>query len=133
MVDVTLNGNYPFAVMDAGRTISPAATSHKLRQPNGKALQVSAPDHLLSQSVKIEGGPADPFEFVAPGLGALDVRSAQETCDIVIAGKKLGNPPMIVKDIAAGSYRVDIVCAGEVAKSNFATVRPNQTSVVAIR
>jgi hypothetical protein len=133
MVDVTLNGNYAFAVMDGGRTISPSATTHKLKQPNGKALQVSAPDHFLSQSVKVEGSAGQPFEFVAPGLGSLDVRSTQETCDVVIQGKKLGNPPLTIKDIAAGSYKVDLSCGGEVVKSAFATVQSNRNSVAVIR
>jgi hypothetical protein len=133
MVQVNLTGNYPFAVMDGGRTISPAATSHTLRQPNGKALQIFAADHFLSQSVKVEGGAGQPFEFTAPGLGSLDVRASQETCDIVLMGKNLGNPPVSVKDIAAGSYKLDLKCGAEVVKSAFATVLPNRNAVAVIR
>ena len=80
-----------------------------------------------------EGTSAQGFDWAAPGLGKLDVRSAQETCEVVIADRKLGNPPLVIQEIAAGQYRVDISCAGEVVKSHYATVRAGQTYVAAIK
>jgi hypothetical protein len=68
-----------------------------------------------------------------PGPGSLAVRSTQETCDISIQGKKLGNPPLTVKEIAAGSYKVDLVCGSDVVKSAYATVQAGHESVVPIR
>ena len=133
MVSVTMTGGYPFEVFDGARSISPAATSHDLKQPAGKTLRVQAAPYYLSQTVRVEGSPTQPFEFAAPGLGSLDIRSAQETCDVMIGSRKLGNPPLVLKEIAAGSYKVDIVCGGEVVKSHYATVRPGQNYVAAIR
>lgn len=133
MVSVTLTGGYPFEVMDGGRSISPAATSHELRQPAGKALTVRSSQYFLNQTVRVEGSVNQPFEFAVPGLGSLDVRSVQETCDVVIQNKKLGNPPLVVKEIAAGSYKVDLVCGTDVVKSAYATVRAGSTYVAAIR
>jgi hypothetical protein len=74
-----------------------------------------------------------PFDFSVPGLGGLDVRSVQETCDVAIGSKKLGNPPLVVKEIAAGSYKVDLVCGSDIVKSAYATVSAGKTSVVPIR
>jgi hypothetical protein len=133
MVPVSLSGSYPFAVLNGSRTISPEATSHHLREPAGTRLRVQSPSHFLSQSLRVDGSAAQPFEYSAPGLGTLDVRSVQETCDVVVAGRKLGNPPVIVRQIAAGAYRIDIVCGGETVKSHYATVRAGQTYVAAIR
>lgn len=133
MVSVSLSGGYPFAVLDGSRTISQPATSHTLKQPAGKTLRVQAPAHFLNEPVRVEGTSSKPFEYDAPGLGTLDVRSVQETCDVVIAGRKLGNPPIIVREIAAGPYKIDIVCGGETVKSHYATVRAGQTYVAAIR
>ncbi len=132
-VNVALSGGYPFEVFDGTRSISAAATSHQLKQPAGKALRVQAPKYFLNQTVRIEGSASSPFEFAAPGLGGLDVRSAQETCEVMIGKTALGNPPLVVKEIAAGAYKVDIVCGGEVVKSHYATVREGQTYVAAIR
>jgi serine/threonine-protein kinase len=132
-VPVALAGGYPFAVLDGGREISPASAAHDLKIPAGKTLVLSAPQYFLRQTVRIDGTATAGFEWNAPGLGKLDVRSAQETCDVMIGDRKLGNPPLVVPEIAAGQYRVDISCAGEVVKSHFATVRAGQTYVAAIR
>ena len=133
MVSVTLTGGYPFEVLDGTKSISAAAASHELKQPPGKTLQLRAPQYFLSQTVRVEGSVNQPFEFAVPGLGSLDVRSVQETCDVAIADKKLGNPPLVVKEIAAGSYKVDLVCGSDVVKSAYATVTAGKTSVAAIK
>jgi hypothetical protein len=133
MVSVSLNGNYPFEVFDGNKSISPAATTHDLKQPAGKSLRVSAPQYFLNQTIRVDGSSNQPFEWATPGLGSMDVRSQQETCEVVIAGKKLGNPPLSIKEIAAGQYKVDLVCGGDTIKSHYATVRAGQTYVAAIR
>jgi len=132
MVNVTLNGGYPFEVFDGTRSISAAATSHDFKQPAGKSVQLLAPKYFLSQTVRVEGSATQPFEYTAPGLGQLSVRSSQETCEVAIAGRKLGNPPL-VQEVAAGSYKVDLVCGTEVVGSHYATVRSGQTYVARIQ
>ena len=133
MVAVSMAGGYPFEVLDGGKVISPSNTAHELKAAAGRTLVISAPKYLLRQSVRVEGTAAQGFDWAAPGLGKLDVRSAQETCDVVIGDRKLGNPPLVIQEIAAGQYRIDISCAGEVVKSHYATVRAGQTYVAAIK
>jgi serine/threonine-protein kinase len=132
-IEVTLTGGYPFEVVDGQRVISASATSHELKQQVGKALLLRAPQYFLSQTVRVEGSANQPFEFAVPGLGSLAVRSTQETCDVSIQNKKLGNPPLTVKEIAAGSYKVDLVCGSDIVKSAYATVQAGHESVVPIR
>jgi len=132
-IEVTLTGGYPFEVVDGQKVISAAATSHELKQQVGKALTLRAPQYFLNQTVRVEGSANQPFEFAVPGLGSLAVRSTQETCDVAIQNKKLGNPPLTVKEIAAGSYKVDLVCGSDVVKSAYATVQAGHESVVPIR
>jgi len=119
--------------VDGAKVISAAATSHELKQPVGKSLQLRAPQYFLNQTVRVEGSANQPFEFAVSGLGSLAVRSVQETCDVEIQSKKLGNPPLTIKEIAAGSYKVDLVCGTDVVKSAYATVQAGHESVVAIR
>ncbi|MFN7917929.1 MAG: serine/threonine-protein kinase [Vicinamibacterales bacterium] len=133
MVPVSMAGGYPFQVLDAGKEVSGTSATHEFKAAAGKALVVSAPKYFLRQTVRVEGTPSQGFEWSAPGLGKLDVRSAQETCEVMIGERKLGNPPLVIPEIAAGQYRVDISCAGEVVKSYFATVRAGQTSVALIK
>ena len=101
--------------------------------PSAGRCASSAPKYFLNQSVRVEGSANQPFEFNVPGLGSMDVRSVQETCDVMIGSQKLGNPPLLVSEIAAGQYKVDLSCGGQVVKSHFATVRAGQTYVAAIR
>jgi len=133
MVSVSMAGGYPFEILDGGKVISAASTAHDLKAAAGKTLVISAPKYFLRQSVRVEGSSGRGFDWAAPGLGKLDVRSAQETCDVVIGDRKIGNPPLVIQEIAAGQYRVDISCAGEVVKSHYATVRAGQTYVAAIK
>ncbi len=133
LVPVSMAGGYPFEILDGGKMVSPASASHELKLAAGKSVVISAPKYFLRQTVRIEGTPSQGFDWAAPGLGKLDVRSAQETCEVVINDRKLGNPPLVVQDIAAGQYRVDIACGGDVVKSHYATVRAGQTYVAAIK
>ena len=80
---MTLTGGYPFEVLDGSRPVSAAATSHELKQPAGKTLQVRAPQYFLNQSVRVGGSVNQPFEFAVPGLGTLDVRSVRAAQDLL--------------------------------------------------
>ena len=133
VVAVSMAGGYPFEILDGSKVISAANQTHELKAAAGRTLVVAAPKYFLRQSVRVEGTPSQGFEWAAPGLGKLDVRSSQETCDVVIGDRKLGNPPLVIPEIAAGQYRVDISCAGEVVKSHYATVRAGQSYVAAIK
>ena len=133
LVTVSMAGGYPFEILEGGKVVSPAKESHELRLAAGKSVVISAPKYFLRQTVRIEGTPSQGFDWAAPGLGKLDVRSGQETCEVVINDRKLGNPPLVIQDIAAGQYRVDIACGGDVVKSHYATVRAGQTYVAAIK
>ena len=134
MVPVTLEATFPFAVLDGGRQISAAATSHELSQPAGKSLTLAAPDFLLRQTVRVDGSPGKPFDFTLPNPSTVDVRTAPEwsTCDVVIEGKNLGQPPISKQKIASGPHRIDIVCGGQAVKSEFANIVPGQPYVARI-
>jgi serine/threonine-protein kinase len=134
MVAVTLEATFPFAVLDGGRQISAPATSHELSQPAGKSLTLAAPNFLLRQTVRVDGSPGKPFDFTLPNPGTVDVRTAPEwsTCDVVIEGKNLGQPPISKQAIASGPHRIDIVCGGQAVKSEFANIVPGQPYVARI-
>ena len=134
MVPVTLEATFPFAVLDGGRQISAPATSHELSQPAGRSLTLTAPDFLLRQTVRVDGSPGKPFDFTLPNPGTVDVRTAPEwsTCDVVIEGKNLGQPPISKQKIASGPHRIDIMCGGQAVKSEFANIVPGQPYVARI-
>ena len=121
LVSVTLTGEYPFEVRD-GRTLTSASkTTHTFKALAGKSYTVLAPEVFLRRVVKVEGTATDGFNWSAPGLGWLDVRSPQERCDVLISDIKAGNPPLRPR-VAAGQHKVDISCAGDIVKTQFHTV-----------
>ena len=87
----------------------------------------------VRQTLRVEGTATDGFAWSAPGVGKLDVRSPLETCDVVIGDRKLGNPPLSIPEIAAGQYKVDISCAGDVVKSTYTTVTAGGSAQALIR
>ena len=44
-----------------------------------------------------------------------------------------GYPPLNIAEIAAGQYKVDISCAGSIARSNYATVTAGGSAQALIR
>ena len=133
LVPVTLTGDYPFEVFDGRRRISAASTRHTLKTAPGKLLTIVASKYYLRQTVHVEGSSKDGFAWAAPGLGKLEIRSAQETCDVVILDQVVGNPPIGIEEIAAGTHKVDIVCGGDVLRSASVTVTAGNTQLLPIK
>lgn len=111
LVAVVLSAPYPFEVMDGGRSISAAATTHELPpQPNGKTLRLVAADVFLDQPVRVDGGAEKRFEYSPPSLGKIDIRAARGDCKIMVGKRDLGFGPFPPVDAVAGDYRVSLAC-----------------------
>ncbi len=110
-VAVMLSGPYPFEVRDGSRLVSAAATSHELSgQSNGRTLRLVAPDMFLDHPVKIDGGEDNRFEYSAPGLGRINLRAARGDCKAMIGKRDLGFSPWPPLQVAAGDYRIELLC-----------------------
>ena len=132
LVSVLLTGEFAFEVLDGRTVVSSYKTTHKLKARDGRSLVVSARDPFMRRTVQVDGTPTHGFEWSAPGVGQLDVRSSQEICDVMIFDQKFGNPP-VKFDIVEGQYKVDLSCAGDIVKSYYATVRAGVSEVAPIR
>jgi serine/threonine protein kinase len=126
LVAVTIKGSYAFEIVDGSRVISASSTSHQVNVAAGSKLRLVAPDFSLNQTVTIDATPDRRAEFHAPALGRLTIRSAAETCRVRIGDRDLGYPPINNIAIAAGSYRIDLLCPNGTNKTGFATVSPGQ-------
>ena len=132
LVSVTLTGEYPFEVRDGRRLFSSSKTTHKFKALAGKSYTVLAPEVFLHRVVIVDSTTPDGFNWSAPGLGWLDVRSQQERCDVLISDIKAGSPPLKPR-VAAGQHKVDISCAGDIVKTQFHTVTEGATEQAFIR
>src|SRR5262249_30232653 len=132
-VAVTASGAYPFAIVDAGRVVSPASTSHQVNISAGRKVSLVAPEYSLNQTVTIGDTDDHRVELQAPALGKLTIRSSQETCTVQIGGRLLGYPPVNNISIASGSYRVDIVCPNGKITSEFVNIVGGQSQRVIVQ
>ena len=133
-VVVALSAAYPFEVRDGARVISPAATTHELSaQSNGRMLRLVAPDVMLDHPVKIDGAADNRFEYSPPGLGQINIRAARGDCKAMIGRRDLGYAPWKPVQVAAGDYRVELVCPDGLNPFQQTTVTQGRTAEVRIK
>src|SRR5262249_28421687 len=132
-IAVTVSGSYPFSIIDGGRTVSAASTSHHLDLTAGRKVRLVAPEYSLSQVVTIEENADKRVDIQAPALGRLTIRSSLETCSVRIGDRDLGYPPVNNVAIAAGSYQIDIVCPNGRTKSEYVNIVGGQTQRVIVQ
>jgi hypothetical protein len=123
-IAVTATGPYAFAILDGGKVVSPASTSHQLNAAAGRKLRLVASEYLLNQTVTVESTPDKRAEFQAPALAKVTIRSNLETCKVKIGDRDLGNPPINNLWMAGGAYQVDTVCPNGQTKSQFINIAP---------
>ena len=133
-VVVALSAAYPFEVRDGARVISPAATGHQLSaQSNGRTLRLVAPEVMLDHPVKIDGSADNRFEYSPPGLGQINIRAARGDCKAMIGKRDLGYAPWKPVQVAAGDYRVELVCPDGLNPFQQTTVTQGRTAEVRIK
>ena len=133
-VVVALSAAYPFEVRDGARVISPAATTHELSAlSSGRTLRLVAPDVMLDHPVRIDGSADNRFEYSPPGLGQINIRAARGDCKAMIGKRDLGYAPWKPVQVAAGDYRVELVCPDGLNPFQQITVTQGRTAEVRIK
>ena len=106
-MSVTLKGSYPFEVVDGARVIGESSTEHTLTLAGPRVLRLRNSEYMLDYSVRVDAGRTSAGP---PALGRLTVRTPLETCNVWVAGRDLGYPPITEQKLAAGNYRVEVRC-----------------------
>jgi eukaryotic-like serine/threonine-protein kinase len=132
-IAVTASGAYPFAIVDGGRVLSAASTSHELNLAAGRKVRLVAPEYSLDQMVTIEDDGERHASIQAPALGKLTIRSNQETCTVQIGERVLGYPPVNNISLAAGAHQIDVVCPNGRIKSEFVNIVGGQSQRVIVQ
>ena len=130
MVDVSMSGPYPFEVLDGSRSVSASATTHQFSFGNGRSLRVVAPEVLLDQSVRVDGGGEQKFEYSPPALGRLDIRAARQDCKVMIGKTDKGYLPLPAFAVAAGDYEISLNCPDGQNPKQHVTVTQGRTANV---
>jgi serine/threonine-protein kinase len=130
-VPVTIKSEYPVEVFNGTQRLAAAETSHQLTVPTGTRLRVVSGEYLLDAGFSVAN---KPVEYTTPGAGRLTVLTGKyETCNVKIGSRVLGFPPITRLPVAAGQYRVDLVCQGGTnPPAQIVTITPNETATVKI-
>jgi serine/threonine-protein kinase len=130
---ITIEGEYPFEVLDGPRVISEKSETHELKVPAPRTLLLRAPEYLLAEIIKVEPGRDRVQRFTAPQLGRLTIRTPLETCSVIIGGRDFGFPPIVNQPLVARSYRVELKCPTGLGASAIVVVPPGESRVRIIR
>ena len=130
-IPVTIKSEYPVEIFNGSQRLAAAESSHQLTVPAGTRLRVVSSEYLLDTAISVA---AKPVDYTTPGAGRLTVLTGKyETCNVKIGAKVLGFPPITRLPVAAGQYRVDLVCQGGTnPPGQFVTINPNETATVKI-
>jgi serine/threonine-protein kinase len=120
-VRLTLNGSYPFEVLQGGKVISGSNTHHDVTvQPDGGAVTARSAEMLLSSTVSVDYH-RGAQEWTAPGTGTIAIFAQLETCKLSIDGQDLGFPPIPPKTVASGQHKVALKCPDDSKKDDAKT------------
>jgi serine/threonine-protein kinase len=129
-LSVTLKGSYPFEVMDGARVIGASGTEHTLTLAGPRVLRLRNSEYMLDYSVRVD---AARTSANAPDLGRLTVRTPLETCNVWVAGRDLGYPPINDQRIAAGNYRVEVRCPDGNNRAETVTIEAGKLNTKVVR
>ena len=129
-VRLTVSAPFPFELVQGGKVLSAAATTHEVTlQPGSAAVTARNRELLLNTPVSVDFQ-RPRLEVTLPALGGLTIYSSGETCSITVDGQDLGFPPIVRKPAAAGTHTVAIKCPDGKTDSRRQAVTAGQTATV---
>jgi serine/threonine-protein kinase len=129
-VQLTVNGAFPFDLLQGEKVLGTAQTRHEVTvEPGGGVVTARAKDYLLNYTVPVDYQRAQ-ADITLPGPGKLTVLSAVETCTVSIDGQDLGPVPIPSKSIASGAHSVTLKCTDGRTETQKVTVAAGDKATV---
>jgi serine/threonine-protein kinase len=129
-VQLTVNGAFPFDLLQGERMLGTAQTRHEVTvEPGAGAVTARAKDYLLNYTVPVDYQRAQ-ADITLPGPGKLTVLSAVETCTVSVDGQDLGPVPIPSKSIASGAHSVTLKCSDGRTETQKVTVAAGDKATV---
>jgi serine/threonine protein kinase len=132
-VRVSISSSYPVEVYDGRRKLAGPSRSLEVTVPSRRVLRLSAPEQLLDYPFRVEASSGRSMEVEAPELGKVTIRTAMETCRVLLDGQDLGYPPLVGLSVAAGTYAVQLKCPdGRTIRGAPITVQPGDLQIAKV-
>jgi len=129
-VQLTVNGAFPFDLLQGEKVLGTAQTRHEVTvEPGGGPVTARAKDLLFNYTVPVDYQRAQ-ADVTLPAPGKLTVLSQVETCTVSVDGLDLGPVPIPSKTIASGAHKVTLKCADGRTETQPVTVPPGDKAQV---
>lgn len=104
---VRIASAYPLDVIWQGRVLAKGASSPEVSLPGGRQLVTLVADaYFLRSTVTVDVKSGERLGIAAPGVGKINIRAMPDNCEVLIDGRFVDYPPILGKDIAAGTHTV---------------------------
>jgi serine/threonine protein kinase len=98
---------YPLDVLWKGKALAREQTVAEVSLPSGpQVVTLVASAHFLKVETPVEVRASETISLAAPALGRLNIRAQPDNCRVFIDGTFVDYPPILDKQVAAGSHTV---------------------------
>jgi serine/threonine protein kinase len=98
---------YPVDVLWKGKPLAREQTVAEVSLPSGpQVVTLVAAAHFLKTEVPVEVRASESVALAAPALGRLNIRAQPDNCRVFIDGAFVDYPPILEKQVAAGTHKV---------------------------
>jgi serine/threonine-protein kinase len=98
---------YPVDVLWKGKALAREQTVAEVSLPSGpQVVTLVASAHFLKVETPVEVRASETISLAAPALGRLNIRAQPDNCRVFIDGTFVDYPPILDKQVAAGSHTV---------------------------
>jgi predicted Ser/Thr protein kinase len=104
---VSIVSSYPIDVLWRGRVLARGAVSPQVDLQSGQqVLTLVASSIFLRRDVTVSVPAGGQAAIEAPGVGRLSIRAFPDNCEVFVSGTSAGYPPILNREVAAGSHTV---------------------------
>jgi serine/threonine protein kinase len=126
-----VESSYPVAVRRGNSELAPAAPSPSVQlRPGSYELRLVSEAVFLDRVVPAQVREGETTSVTAPALGRVNVRANPGNCTLTINGVPAGAPPLMNKEIVAGSHEFVFTWPGDVRDVQRIEVQAGKPSYV---
>ena len=112
---LAVESSYPVAIHLRGNVLAPVATRPRVAlRPGTYQVQLVASDVFLSRTFKVSIREGETTNLMSPALGRVNVRANPGNCRVTVDGFAVGSPPIMNREIVAGTHELVFIWSGDV-------------------
>jgi serine/threonine protein kinase len=128
---VSVVSSYPIDVLWRGQALARGTASPQVKLTSGpQVLTLVASSIFLRRDVTVSVPAGGQTAIEAPGTGRLSIQAFPDNCEVFVSGTSAGYPPILNRDVAAGSHTVSFRWPDGATSEEVVEVRPGRQAYV---